>query len=262
MAQRRRWCFTLNNYTEEEEREVQGISCSYLVYGREEGEEGTPHLQGYIEFKNGKRLKNVKDLIPRAHFEACKGSAKQNVKYCKKGGNVFEMGNVSQQGRRTDLEAAAEMVKEGSTMRDIAEELPTVFIKYNRGISEYKNVLQEHRSEPPMAIWLWGKTGVGKTKTATEDFDSYYMKDGTQWWNGYEQQTAIVIDDFDGRWPYRDLLRLLDRYPYQGQTKGGYVKINSKFIIITCDRRPENFWSGDELSQIMRRLGQNIFNIL
>jgi hypothetical protein len=63
-----------------------------------------------------------------------------------------------------------------------------------------------------------------------------------------------VIDDFDGKWPYRDLLRLLDRYVYQGQIKGGYVHINSDYIIITCEHRPEEYWSGNELTQVRRRL--------
>lgn len=76
------------------------------------------------------------------------------------------------------------------------------------------------------------------------------------WWDGYEQQEAIIIDDFDGKWPYRDLLRLLDRYPYQGQYKGGYVKINSPYIYITCEYSPSFFWRGNEFAQIHRRLSE------
>jgi len=51
------------------------------------------------------------------------------------------------------------------------------------------------------------------------------------------------------------LLRLLDKYPYQGQIKGGYVKINSN-IIITCEFPPEYFWKGNELAQITRRINK------
>jgi len=74
------------------------------------------------------------------------------------------------------------------------------------------------------------------------------------WWDGYEQQEAIIIDDFDGKWPYRDLLRLLDRYPYQGQFKGGYFKVNSPYIYITCEFAPSYFWQGNEYAQVFRRL--------
>jgi len=261
MSQCRRWCFTLNNYSNAEEETCKLIECAYLVIGREVGEEGTKHLQGYIEFDGGKRLATMKKLIPRAHFESCKGTAKQNITYCKKQGDVFEKGEPKQQGRRTDLEEIASLVEAKTSIREIAEQFPSSFIRYNRGIMEYKNLLQEHRDTPPCVVWLWGSTGVGKTRTATEDFISFYIKDGTQWWNGYEQQEAIVIDDFDGKWPFRDLLRLLDRYPYQGQTKGGYVKVNSPFIIITCSNPPEHIWRGDELEQIRRRINGNIYNL-
>lgn len=101
-----------------------------------------------------------------------------------------------------------------------------------------------------------------------EKHKTYYIKDGTQWWDEYEQQEAIIIDDFDGKWPFRDLLRLLDRYPYQGQFKGGYVPINSPFIYITCEHPPDWFWgpmakapltgdrSANELAQMLRRIDE------
>lgn len=260
MSQCRRWCFTLNNYTDAEEAQVQAIECSYMVYGHEIGEGGTQHLQGYIEFENGKRLTTLKKMMPRAHLETCKGTARQNIDYCKKQGDVYEKGRPKQQGKRTDLETIAQMVEERKPMIEIAQEYPSAYIRYHRGIMEYKNMLQKHRDKPPCVIWLWGATGVGKTRTATEDFSSFYIKDGTHWWNGYEQQEAIVIDDFDGKWPYRDLLRLLDRYPYQGQTKGGYVKIDSPYIIITCSHPPDAIWGGEELAQVKRRI-TNTFNL-
>ena len=40
------WCFTLNNYTDESQQKVRdlGVGAEYLVFGRELGESGTPHL--------------------------------------------------------------------------------------------------------------------------------------------------------------------------------------------------------------------------
>jgi hypothetical protein len=52
-----RWCFTLNNWTEEEYVQiVQSFSQGghNYVIGKEVGENGTPHLQGYVEVKDKK----------------------------------------------------------------------------------------------------------------------------------------------------------------------------------------------------------------
>jgi len=114
-----------------------------------------------------------------------------------------------------------------------------------------------HRTEMPIVTWIWGESGAGKTRKATEMGKSFYMKDETIWWDNYEQEECIVIDDYswDGSEDsFRRLLRICDRYKLQGQTKGGYVKINSKYICITCEYPPDHYWHGSKLQQIMRRL--------
>ena len=83
----KRWCFTLNNYKEED---IKGISSNssineYII-GEEVGESGTPHLQGYIEFKTKKRPMGVFKEFNNIHWEKCKGSKAQNIEYCKKDG--------------------------------------------------------------------------------------------------------------------------------------------------------------------------------
>jgi len=246
--------FTLNNYTTEEEKEIREWETKYKVVGKEKGKSGTQHLQGYIELEKSLRLGTLKKRFPRMHVEKRRGTAKQAAEYCKKEGNFWEEGEISNQGKRSDLEEVADMVKEKKTSGEIADAYPSAFIRYHKGIERMASVLAKDRKEKPFVTWYWGSTGVGKTSTAYNAHESVYIKDGTQWWDGYSQQEAIIIDDFDGKWPYKDLLRLLDRYPYQGQYKGGYTKINSPFIYITCTKPPEALWRGEEIEQIKRRL--------
>jgi hypothetical protein len=258
----RGWCFTLNNYTAEDVtycRTILGKDAAYLVAGNEVGESKTRHIQGYVEFKNARRGSAMRKLFGgRAHWEVRRGTFEQASNYCKKEGDFFEMGKLPAQGERTDLDDVADLVEEGATIKEIACSHPTTFIKYHKGIAALKAAMYEHRSVAPKVIWRWGLAGSGKTLGAASAHPSHYIKDGTQWWDGYEQQPAIIIDDFDGRWPFRDLLRLLDRYQYQGQFKGGYIPINSPFIYITCEFPPEQLWVGNELAQVVRRLSEVI----
>lgn len=249
-------CFTINNPTEEDRTWVQEVVCSYIVAGDEVGESGTLHIQGYVEFKESKRFSTLKNENPRAHFEKRRGSAKQAADYCKKDGHFIERGRMSKQGKRSDLEEPVADVAAGVSMREIALTHPVEYVKYHKGLERLQWRLAPERREPPTVVWLWGSAGCGKTRQACS-CDSFYIKDGSQWWDGYEFQHRIVIDDFDKMcWNFRDLLRLLDRYPYQGQTKGGYVKITSPEIFITCEFAPDRCgWSaGNELNQLLRRI--------
>lgn len=253
--------FTINNYTETDENCLRSIvhgkeNSRYLVYQQEVGTEGTPHLQGFMYFYNNIELGTLNKQLPRAHFEKPK-NIKACILYCKKErtriGGPYEFGKMPEQGRRTDLETAAKNFLEKPLAEFVAND-PMTYVRFHKGLHALKTVTETDRKEAPTVYWFWGESGAGKTRTAFESHEKCYMKNSTKWWDGYEQGAAIIIDDFDGKWPFRDLLRLLDRYPYQGETKGGHVKINSSHIYITCDEAPQHWWSDNELKQILRRI--------
>jgi len=65
------WRMTINNYTQTDVALVrQGYpdDIRKLVYTFEEGEEGTPHIQAYIQMKRSVRMSHMKKLFPRANF--------------------------------------------------------------------------------------------------------------------------------------------------------------------------------------------------
>jgi len=232
------------------------VKAQYACVGKEIGKKkGVPHLQGFVYFVNAVRKTTVTSLLERAHWERMWGTAEEASDYCKKDRDFWEKGVLPlKQGKRTDLDEVAGQVRNGASLAEIAEEAPGMFVRYSKGLTALKMTLMKDRTEMPDVSWLWGPSGAGKTRYAVEAHDSFYMKDGTHWWDNYDGQKCIIIDDFDGKWPLRDLLRLLDRYPYQGQFKGGYVKINSPHIYITCEFPPDHFWSGTELKQVLRRI--------
>lgn len=86
----RRCCFTLNNYNNTSTSSMIGLlnSKKYLfIIGKEVGESGTPHLQGYIEFGKPVNFRTIQRLIPGAHIEKAKGDRTSNIKYCSKDGD-------------------------------------------------------------------------------------------------------------------------------------------------------------------------------
>ena len=86
----RSWVFTLNNPTEEPT--LASTSASFLTFGREIGEQGTPHLQGFVQFSTVRSLSQVRNVLPRAHVEVRRGTIIQAIQYCQKDGDFLEAG--------------------------------------------------------------------------------------------------------------------------------------------------------------------------
>ena len=185
----RNWCFTLNNYSEDEYQEVWNTKCKYLVIGKEIGECGTPHLQGYIEFEHGKTLSAVKVINKRIHWEVRKGTAKQASDYCKKDNNFAEQGQQSSQGHRTDLDEVTSLI----LVKDFNPlEHASTYVKYHSGLDKLIGLTYPPRNSKPEVHWLYGKAGTGKTRYVIDNYTDVYIKDHTKWWNGYRQQEVIL----------------------------------------------------------------------
>lgn len=78
------WCFTFNNYTQDDIKSFQELSSNSskrYVFQEEIGEEGTIHLQGYIEFNEKLRPKKLYDN--KIHWEKCR-NIKKSILYCSK----------------------------------------------------------------------------------------------------------------------------------------------------------------------------------
>lgn len=95
----RHWCFTVNNWTAANDELLRALgespTVTYLVYGYETGESGTPHLQGYIAYKDVRRFTSAQATLPvGTHLEVKKGSPLQAADYCKKDGVYQEFGTI------------------------------------------------------------------------------------------------------------------------------------------------------------------------
>ena len=90
----RRCCFTVNNYSPEVEEDLKGLGpkglVTFIIFGKEVGASGTPHLQGYAETANPRAYSVWRRMFEGAHLTRAKGTRTQNKAYCSKDGDVFQ----------------------------------------------------------------------------------------------------------------------------------------------------------------------------
>lgn len=254
----RGWCFTINNYTEDDKEQVVRLSdkAHYIVAGLEVGDSGTPHIQGYVYFKNDCSFQSIKKKLTRAHLEPSRADSDHNEQYCKKDGNVLiEKGVKPSPRQRTDITKVREALEEGADMRDIVQmassyqsiRVAEVWLKYNEKARDFK----------PEVRWYHGATGSGKTRQAIEWLGKdYYTPLSFKWWEGYDAHECVLLDDIRGDFcKYNEMLRLLDRFKYRVECKGGSRQLLAKKIAITSPYHPKDiFYTTEDVTQLIRRI--------
>jgi len=222
------------------------------------------HYQSYIEFSKQLSLTAIKKLIndDKANILKCKGNTQQNIEYCKKGEQTKEewtrlrskgpnygknlklyreFGTPKQQGKRTDILELRDHFKQGKRLRDavLDDSMCRTVAKHPKFARMVELMFSKPRSEMTELYIYWGVTGAGKSHKAQADAgpDAYYKPLGkdSQWWDGYEQNESIIIEDFRGEIPLSTLLRLADKYPMRVPVKGGYCNFDSRKIYITSN---------------------------
>lgn len=255
-------CFTLNNYTPEEEFFLLFLAkpMTYLVWGKEIAPKtGTPHLQGYFELTHKMRWSTLHKLdgLKRASFRKAGGTAQENLVYCSKDGDWFEMGQkkVRKQGARRDLDYVREAALEHG-MREVTCWGNLQQIRVAEKFLEYN---EPGRLEKPCVTWIHGEAGCNKTRIAREMLPGAYRKsESSKWWKGYDGQKDVILDDFRDSWMhYSDLLSLLDRYEHMVECKNGYRQFRGTNIVITCNVAPDRLYqnlTSECKKQLLRRI--------
>lgn len=258
----KRICFTIHDYKREDVKRLCKLDSEYLIIGYEVCPKTKKrHIQGFVNLKKKVKFNTAKTLIgKKAHLEAAKGSDDDNRRYCSKEGEFIEQGEPSKAGKRNDLKLVVEtLYASGGNLGVVARAHPEQYIRYFRGIRELRDVVASPspRSDKTLLFTLWGEPGsgksciahalsqefVGQARSNTTDTESIFYKPRGDWWDGYHQQPVVIIDDFYGWIKYDELLKITDRYPYQVPVKGAYQVFNSRLIIITSNKRVEDWYS-------------------
>lgn len=259
--QQRHWLFTLNNPSllpdEYLEKAKAWQDLRYIIFQLERGEQGTEHYQGYVIFGKRRTLASLKKEEAGAHWEPRKGTSDQARAYCSKEetrvSGPYEFGDYETgQGTRTDLKQAIAALRDGGIKR-VREEYPDTYVKYSRGLHNLLLSDVRQRDRPREVSILYGPPGCGKTRYFydREPDGCSIPCDHGFWFDGYEGQRAVLLDDFDGRaskWPLNSLLRVIDRYVFLVPIKGSFVVWNPDRIYITTNIHPRQWydWSTRE----------------
>lgn len=186
------WVLTQNNYTELDVKrfDTQCQTAAYGIFAKEVGENGTPHIQAYLRFKNAKTFTTLKKTFPKAHIQAAKGTDDDNYIYITKDESFTEYGTRSKQGERTDLNKIKDEIMQGKKVDVLLLENPSIYHLYGRTLIKIEDVRMRKvfRTEMTTGEWYYGTTGTGKSEKAFENFnpDTHYVWKYDNGWNdGY-----------------------------------------------------------------------------
>nr|WAE43157.1 MAG: replication associated protein [Cressdnaviricota sp.] len=233
------WCFTLNNYTEEDIESLRNCGAKKYVFQEEVGEEcGTPHLQGHMEFETKIRWSSLK-LTKKISWRVCRDVAGSR-KYCQKketrAGRVFRKGIP--------------------IMREL--DIITVLRPWQQTIV---NIVESDTSDRTVH-WFWETEGnYGKTVLCKylvhhhdaivlsgKNADCLYAIQQFVETNGYYPSLCIfdIPRDSMEQISYTAIEKVKDGIFFSGKFKSGMVMGNSPVVIVFANEPPnENRLSGD-----------------
>jgi len=231
----------------------------YLVYQWEKcPNTGKRHAQGYVVFKRSIKLRPAQRLIhPEIcmHMETPNGTHEQNRSYCTKEESriegPFEFGElpVSQQGKRTDLDdAISDFMNPKLPLTQVIKKHANAYVRYHKGFEklrdrvDFEEVPKFRKLEVTV---LFGVAGCGKSRWASNS-ESVFMlnkQNGSTWWNYYDGEDTLIIDDFYGWLPYAEMLKTIDGYKQPLGTKGSFTVARWTKVFITSNVHPREWYS-------------------
>lgn len=154
----------------------------YVAWQLECGASGTMHCQIYLELSKGVRFTHILRFWPGSHIEKRQASREAARAYAMKDDDTrvegpWERGTfATEQGRRTDLEAAVAALREGGIKR-VAQECPTAFVKFSRGLRELQRELEVRPSDPDFVPRYWQQVVLDQLSLPADDRTIFWVTD-------------------------------------------------------------------------------------
>lgn len=219
----------------------------------------TAHLQGWMWLKKKVRCRTLNESVS-AHLQLkpMDSNWKEVRKYCEKDHTdifYWNDGSLPDKGKptaRADYARMATLVVDGNTPRQIAKLDPVGYMKAHMAIEALYEALRYGRQQEYQdqnifghaknVIFIHGPSGTGKSRLArqlAEGFSSYDHAHDHDWFDAYENQPVVLLEEVDSMGLTDQLLlRLLDRYPTSVSRRGKSPMMWVPHTIIMTSNRP------------------------
>jgi len=173
------------------------------------------------------------------------------------------------QGSRNDINEIYEYLKEGMSSSEIRDINPGMHAKYWKWIERTENDFKRKECNKFVGVTvdvMYGKAGTGKTSYVMQKHGSenvYKLEKGNGdnlWFDGYNGQKVLIIDDFYGWIKYSKMLNLLDGYKMMLEVKGGVTYSNWEHVYVTSNDAPDK-WYKQGLTPALNRRIDNVWNV-
>jgi len=228
------WCFTFNNYIEEDIETIETLFkhlAFKYCFQEETGENGTKHLQGVVSLKKKMRWTEF-GLSKTIHWEKVK-SLTQAYLYCCKNdtrtGRIFNM--------NYKIPKPLKLIN------------PKDFYEWEHEIIDIISREPDERK----VYWYWSEEGnMGKSSFAkylVAKHDAIFFEEGKKadimklvFDADMDQKDTIVVDiprDNGNNVSYKSIESIKNGMIYSSKYEGGYKLFNSPHLIIFCNSPPD-----------------------
>lgn len=234
-------------------------TCSWIRGQLELAESGFLHWQVLVAFRSKTSIIGTRDAFGPHHAELSRSEAASAYVWkelTRVAGTQFELGSKPiRRNSAVDWESVWESAKAG----DLTTVPPHVRVVSYRTLRAIGADHARPRGMDRTIEVFWGLSGSGKSHMAWElAGPNGYAKDPrTKWWNGYQNQTHVVIDEFRGGIDVSHILRWFDKYPVHVETKGSSCPLEATHLYITSNLDPRVWYpdlDSETLTALMRRM--------
>lgn len=219
--------------------EREDVTCwrGQWEWGGKGDKDGKLHCQFAVAFRDQVRAPQARRIVGGVHgpFSGYLEPAfSKNVwdyvtKQASRVAAIDGYGSLSDdQGHRSDLDVLYEHIANGMPLWDVMSRFPKQFMRNHAAVSKLCAMYDKPRPYGPVDVEVWwGPTGTGKSHTAFHQYPEAYRKTiPGKWWEGYKGETVVVFEEFnpneDKELRLPELLKILDKYPYQIEIKGSW----------------------------------------